>query len=546
MSVLQRAPGGGSSRYDALLLFALAALFFVLTGAEPMWEGDSAQYTTIAVTGDILNIPSHATYLAAGWLSTSLLPGDHILAMRLLSWGFGALGVAAVYLIVRYYTGSRVGSWLAGLVLMTAGEYWHLSTVIEVYAVQSGALLLAFALWLYAEPRAGLPDAAFWHSRRAWAGMIGAGLLLAFAGLVSPASLAFLPMFLLGRDLHIPRRWLVIGAVAVLGVGALSAVILAGPLLRGRAINFDTSFFLRNVTYTALSLGLVTLATLVMAGLSQLRVPDDPAATRRLRRFMLAVTLTVIVHLPFGLFIAIGPLLPIYGLLAAAFGVMLAWFVPQIGLSRTAARRLGIVLLVVVILAGVGGVVGCQLQPDFCGWFGEQWTEHQGDLLPMLLASALVPVGLVITWAIRRGNPAFDRSYLLRGGLVVVASLIIGRYLVLEPRQTIATDLRAAIDILREIDPPTEQIVGGFPELMIYDYYDLGYAPWPSEHLYAEDLTPERFDAGIDEYGGMYVMGLWIWDDLARRGIQQEEYTLTSLDGDKALWLVQHAATSTP
>ncbi|MBN1963729.1 MAG: hypothetical protein JW910_03715 [Anaerolineae bacterium] len=526
-------------RYGALLILGIAFALFAMTGAEPLVEGDGAEYAVFAEEGRILEIPSHAAYLAAGWLSTMLL-ADDAQAMALLSWVAGSLGIAAVYLIVHFYTDSLVASWLAGLAVMTAGQYWNYATTIEVYGVQAGVSLMAFAVWLYAEPRAGIADADFWRSRRAWAGMIGAGLLLVFAGLVTPASIAFAPMFLLGRDLHIPRRWLVIGGTAAFILGAIGVAFLGEPLMRNRAL-FDIELvrLLRNVAYMGFSMGPVMLATLVLAALSRLTVPGDAIATRRLHRVVVAVVLTILCHVPFATFIVKGALIPTYGLVALVFGLLLARFTPQVTLSGRVLRWMLVVLATGGALGAIGLVAGCRLQPDGCGWLAQQWSEHQNDVQSILgLGGLLLAVAGGVEIA-RRNRPGLDHHFLLRGGMVVLANMVIGLHLVLLPLQDDANRQRLAVDMLCELDPPHDQIVGSYDVLVIYDYYHLGERLWPEAHLHPPTLTVEQFEASLDSYDGLYVIGIWVWDIVAMYDIQRDDYALTPLGENVPLWYVQ-------
>ncbi len=170
--------------------------------------------------------------------------------------------------------------------------------------------------------------------------------------------------------------------------------------------------------------------------------------------------------------------------------------------------------------------------------------EQGAELLPLAAIIVIPALAIAGVWLIQRYvEPDFDTSYVLRGAAVIISSFIVGLNLVLIPRQQMAHDLRTAVDTLIQLNPPASMVVGDYPSLKIYLYYQQGYTVdlELTEHMFTQYLTPESFDAGMAEHGELYVMGVYTQNVMEDHGITLDSYTLIPVDGNRALWLVRPA-----
>lgn len=544
MNNLRNSSGGGVfERYGFLFAFAAALLFYLLTAGYPLTNGDAAQYTTLAAEGNLLEIPTHIGHIGLSWLMIKLLPfipPEYV--VRFVSILFGAIGVAATYQAVIYHTRDRVAAWLSALVLLTAGEYWFHSVTVEVYIMQAGALMAAYTLWLYAalvDPAAGERTQS--PGRAVLIGIL-AILFAVLAAAVSPSSVAFLPMLLFGRKIRLPR-WLLLGGGGI-GLAAVVSVtaLFSDQILAGREIGFGFHPALRSLAFAAVSLGLAGLVFATILSVNGLHDPDDPEITRRIRKTLWLILITGLLHLPFGGMISVGPYIPFYGLVALAFGLAVAWLRKQTLLPRQTILRAVIGFGAALGLGILASLTGCKIRPHICrlaaGWLVAY--EHPGILL-----SAIFTLGSLILlgwWLIKHSadRPHFDPRFIWTPLLVIVAATGLSWSLDIYSQYQIALNQIRAIDLMQEIDPPAPTIIGSYNALMLYDYYDLGYSYWETEHVWVEDLSPEELDRILDDYGEAYLLGRYGRRYAEEKGdVDLNAYHLDPLDGDAdMLWKV--------
>lgn len=527
----------------------IVALIFLAATAGPVFDTlDSVQYLELAIDGNLRQVPSHAAYVAVGALVLRLFPffpAERVL--QGLSIVAAAISVAGVFQVVWYRTQRRSAAWLAALMLLVAGEFWYTATIIEVHALETALLLLALLAWLYAEPldpRTGArrpPRTVIALSALA-VGLIGV------ATLVQPVSITVIVLVLFVRPLHLPRR-VMLGAVALAVTGGALGIVLAGDvLLQGREIALDLYTFVRNYAVLVLSLN---LALVVGAGLlwtDRLRVPGDVARTRQLRLALLGLALVLIAQMPFALFVA-GATHTSFALLAIAYGLLVGY--ADIPASRLRLLRgalglgAGAVALALILVLALW-----QIAPgSVSGVVDHIATRLEGRVgtVGLVGGAAAVLLAVVIgAWAASRRQPdvPFDPRFVLRGGAIVLFSLVLGAATIIGPRYALLRERSQAVARLVQLSPPDQAIVGGPNELMLYDHLHPERVLFEPQHLDTEYLSPAAFEAALARFGVLYLVGPRTREEVASAGIDLADYTVTQPEPGLAIWVVRAASDS--
>jgi hypothetical protein len=527
-------------KHPGLVVFLSALVFYALTAGRPLSEGDSAQYATLARAGDLLEVPSHLGYLLLARLVVHVLGlFEPEMAIRFISLVFGAVGAAAAYQIVWRLTHDRGAGWLAALVLMAAGEYWVLSTVVEVFAVQSGCLLAAYALWLSSAPSEA-DAAASGGTILSLVRIAGAVVLTGFAGLVSPASVAFLPMFFFGRPIT-KYMWLAFAA-ACLG---LAGVLVLEPqlitfVLKSRTLEPTVWGAIRDLAFMGVSLGLVTGIAIVLAAIDGLYFATDRLKTKRIRIVLAGIGLTVLCHIPVASIIGTGPFIPTYGLVAVAFGLTIGWLRARSQISYRSLLRVGAGLAVaaglVIVVALGGGMIHANFNP-----FSQEWLQSVNiGLVVCAFGLSIVSIVSTLLTLLRKAGRIrgfrFQDAFTLSS--IFLAHFLVSLSLIVLPRQQIQRDELAVFRILEAIDPPEQKLVGTYSGLMLYDYERQGAAAESDNYMYADKITPEEFYAALESQGQLFLVGHHVRRTLEAIGVEVPPSHITQLYKDDYLWEV--------
>lgn len=192
--------------------FFLPFLLYFLTLAPTIYNLDSAELSTAAVTGGIVRATGYPLYLLLGRIWAWLPVGDVGYRMNLLSAVCGALTILLTWHILarlKVNVWARVGA--LGL-LATAPYFWALSLIAEVYTLHTvlmTAVILLMMRW-YERPRLGrLIPAVFLLSLSL--GNHAATIL------VAPACV-FLVLVRAPRIALHPRTWLSAGVAVLAGI----------------------------------------------------------------------------------------------------------------------------------------------------------------------------------------------------------------------------------------------------------------------------------------------------------------------------------------
>ncbi|MEE8390854.1 MAG: DUF2723 domain-containing protein [Anaerolineae bacterium] len=120
--------------------FGLPFVLYLLTLAPAVYNLDSAELTTAAVTGGLVRATGYPLYLLLGRVWSWLPIGDVGYRMNLFSAFTGALTVALAERILRRL---RIGPWATfgalGL-LACAPFFWALSLIAEVYTLHTALM----------------------------------------------------------------------------------------------------------------------------------------------------------------------------------------------------------------------------------------------------------------------------------------------------------------------------------------------------------------------------------------------------------------------
>jgi hypothetical protein len=179
------------TRTDYILaaVVGIAALgVYVRTLAPDVLYSDSAEFQTLAYTLGMTHSTGYPVYLLLARTLGFLPLGTQAWRVNLLSAVGAAVTLAAVFLLIRYVTRSRVGALLGTMALALSYTLWSQAVIAEVYTPGLALLgLILLLLWhWYADPLE--------HSRALLlAGLLfGAGLgVHAFVGLIAPAAALF-------------------------------------------------------------------------------------------------------------------------------------------------------------------------------------------------------------------------------------------------------------------------------------------------------------------------------------------------------------------
>lgn len=188
---------------DSALVFALAFCFFAWHTPHGLPNGDAAVYAQQVMERDFTSRPVHVGYyfLAALASAFQAVPDRFF---NLLSSFFAAGTLAGVYLLAkRELRGDWQLAMAAPLALLGNMLFLENGAHAEIYGAQAFFLVLALLLWL--------------RERSLWA-----GICFGVAGLVTPSSALFAPLFLLWRR---PRR----RPLALFGLAA--GLMVALPVL---------------------------------------------------------------------------------------------------------------------------------------------------------------------------------------------------------------------------------------------------------------------------------------------------------------------------
>ena len=165
-----------------IMIFLGILAFYVLHVSSSLLNADCAVYNEQVATLDLRGRTVHFGYFALGIIFTRLMPWVNInLAMNLMACLCGAMGVTAIYALVRYLTGNTLAGFMSAFILGFANDYMCHSLFSEVHAAQTGLATVALLAWFLGRP--GL-----------------AGRLFLWDMLVTPLSVVILPTFL-GRRL---------------------------------------------------------------------------------------------------------------------------------------------------------------------------------------------------------------------------------------------------------------------------------------------------------------------------------------------------------
>lgn len=531
-----------------VLLFVASCIWYSGTPGPPVAEGDSAQYLTYINEGRVFEIPAHAGYLVAGWLAVNsmpFLPAEN--AMLVLSVASGSLGVCCVFWVVRYYTNDDLASALAALGLLTAGNYWYTATIIEVYIVQSGALLAALAFWLAARPSG--PDAEASSAGRCRLVLcLGATVaLFAFACSISPASLAFLPMLLFSRQPGVSWQTLVKIGVAVAACGLVAGIVGWELLLKHRPIFVRFDWFSRSVVLAGVSAGVMVMATVGLTFGAGRGNDTMGIVERRFRLVAVGCFLTVLAYLPFGLLISTWPFLPVYGVLAIGFGLAIHRFRSSTTPAGRAANIASATATATVALMMIGLCAADAWHDSLSTRLGN-WFESVPRGWPVVVAGIGFAAALVF------GVVAHQRSrcslslpvwqLACAGFLFVVTHAMMGAVLVVAPKVRSIDDFYEACQLLADRQPKSEAIVGTYDSLMLYDYAQHGQAQYPTSHFDMVDANPQAFSQVLSRQSALYLLGRRMCCQLERKQIPLSQYRVSPLDKrPHVLWVVESAGT---
>ncbi len=126
--------------------FGLPITLYVLTLAPTIYNLDSAEFTTAAVTGGLVRATGYPLYLLLGRIWSQIPIGDAGYRMNLFSAFTGALTIALAERILRRWRVGPVATFGALGLLACAPYFWALSLIAEVYtlhtALMAGIILL--------------------------------------------------------------------------------------------------------------------------------------------------------------------------------------------------------------------------------------------------------------------------------------------------------------------------------------------------------------------------------------------------------------------
>lgn len=143
----------GSLPWAALAVgttFTGAATLYARTAAPSVLSGDSGEFQFAAALLGVPHPTGYPLYILLGKLATLLPLGDVAYRVTLVSAFAGAGTVALLALLVLRVTGNLLASLIAATALAVAPGLWHLSTIAEVYTLNTLLLVLLALLVLHA------------------------------------------------------------------------------------------------------------------------------------------------------------------------------------------------------------------------------------------------------------------------------------------------------------------------------------------------------------------------------------------------------------
>jgi hypothetical protein len=182
----------------ALLVFAGALVLYARTAAPSVLSGDSAEFQFAAPLLGVPHPTGYPLYTLLAKLATLLVPfGDIAHRVTLVSSLAGAATVAVVALLARRAAGGWLAALIAAVMLATSPGMWNVSTLAEVYTLNTLLLaLLALALWKANELH---NEKSSTSNKKGRAAALAAAAFLTGLGFSNHGSFAFLgvPLFLL-------------------------------------------------------------------------------------------------------------------------------------------------------------------------------------------------------------------------------------------------------------------------------------------------------------------------------------------------------------
>ncbi|MGQ9618789.1 MAG: glycosyltransferase family 117 protein [Candidatus Aminicenantia bacterium] len=132
------------------IIFTSNFLIFLFNLAPTVSYGDSAEFVIGAYKLSIVHPPGYPLYLLFGKLFTMLPVGDIAYRVNMMSAFFGALTCAVLFIILSELIKSILISFITSFTLTFSITFFHLSTIAEVYTLNSffvATLLLILILW---------------------------------------------------------------------------------------------------------------------------------------------------------------------------------------------------------------------------------------------------------------------------------------------------------------------------------------------------------------------------------------------------------------
>ncbi|MFP4439979.1 MAG: protein O-mannosyl-transferase family [Chloroflexaceae bacterium] len=148
--LLQRQPTLALLKAPLLLLVTFIGAFWLYarTAAPSVLSGDSGEFQFAASLLGVPHPTGYPLYILLGKLATLLPVGDIAHRVTLVASLAGAGTVALLALLLLRVTGSMPAALIAAVALTVAPGLWHLSTIAEVYTLNTLLLtLLALLLW---------------------------------------------------------------------------------------------------------------------------------------------------------------------------------------------------------------------------------------------------------------------------------------------------------------------------------------------------------------------------------------------------------------
>jgi hypothetical protein len=131
-----------------LVTFMGAFWLYARTAAPSVLSGDSGEFQFAAPLLGVPHPTGYPLYILLGKLATLLPVGDIAHRVTLVASLAGAATVALLALLLLRVTGSMLAALIAAVALTVAPGLWHLSTIAEVYTLNTLLLtLLALLLW---------------------------------------------------------------------------------------------------------------------------------------------------------------------------------------------------------------------------------------------------------------------------------------------------------------------------------------------------------------------------------------------------------------